>query len=356
MVRSTPTHRHTGMADLVAALQWVHDNITVFGGDPGNVTIFGQSGGGGKVTRLMHMPSAKGLFHKVISQSGSQVNYRSLDVAQSIKDQQSVAAETMKNLGFGSDIEKLKKVPYRELLAAGTAATQALSKETGRQFGWNPMADDVYVLREFCDWAESIPYMAGSVLVEMARNADGKNEWTAKEIDDRLTQVYGDKKDAAIAEFKKMHPRKKIQDAALLETNFRPGAKAMLARKLEKGKVPVYNFLFTYEYPVNGGVAAFHCSEIGFVFHALSEPHMRIATGGTAEGLALQDKMSQAWVNFARTGNPSQPGLVWKPYTVADPQTMVFDVPTEVRAIHDDALLSMLPRGGGGARGGAPRK
>jgi len=236
-------------------------------------------------------------------------------------------------------------VPYRELLAAGTAATQALAKQTGRNFGWNPIADDVYVMREFCDWADTIPYMAGSVMSEMARGGEGKNDWTAKEIDDRLTQTFGAKKDAAIAEFKKVHPRKKIQDATLLDTTFRPGAKAALANKLEKAKVPVYNYIFTYEYPVNGGVTAFHCSEIGFVFHALSEPHMRLATGGAPAGLALQDKVSQAWINFARTGNPAQPGLPWKPYTVADPQTMVFDAVSECRGVNDDALLSMLPQG-----------
>ena len=102
-----------------------------------------------------------------------------------------------------------------------------------------------------------------------------------------------------------MYPRKKIQDACYLDSRFRPGAKTMLARKLEKTKAPVYNYMFAYEYQVNGGITAFHCSEIAFAFHALSEPQIRIATGGAPAALALQDKVSQAWVNFARTGNPS---------------------------------------------------
>src|SRR5579863_5934994 len=98
--------RNTGMADLVAALQWVHDNIETFGGDPGNVTIFGQSGGGGKVTRLMHMPAAQGLFHKVICESGSNVNYRDTNPADVIKRQQAIAAEVLKNLNLdGSQID-----------------------------------------------------------------------------------------------------------------------------------------------------------------------------------------------------------------------------------------------------------
>ena len=104
--------RYTGMADLVAALQWVHENIAQFGGDPGNVTIFGQSGGGSKVTRLMHMPAAKGLFHKGIAQSGGGLNYRTVEPATAIQRQQAIAAATLKQLGLdGTQIDKLKKLP-----------------------------------------------------------------------------------------------------------------------------------------------------------------------------------------------------------------------------------------------------
>jgi len=342
--------RNTGMADLVAALQWVHENIEAFGGDPGNVTIFGQSGGGGKVTRLMHMPAAKGLFHKVICESGGAVNYRDTDPAKIIQSQQSVAAETLRTLGLdGSQIDKLKKVPYRDLLAAGNAANQTVSRQSGGQaMGWNPIADDQYVLRELCDWADSIPYMIGNVMSEFNSNlAKGeltKNEWSQEEIDERLTAAFGVKKDEIVAEFKKVQPRKKIQDVLYLDNRFRRGTKTMLARKLEKTKAPVYNYIFTYEYQVNGGITAFHCSEIAFAFHALSEPHIRIATGGAPAALALQDKVSQAWVNFARTGNPSQAGLAWKPYTLAGRETMVFDTVSEVRSVDDDKLLSLLPQ------------
>lgn len=347
--------RHTGMADLVAALQWVHDNIEAFGGDPGNVTIFGQSGGGGKVSRLMFMPAAKGLFHKVIAQSGGALNYRSTDPAKVIAAQQAVAAETLKNLNLtGNDIDKFKKVPYRDLLAAGNAALQTLSRQQGGGgapgggMGWNPVADDQYVMREICDWAHSIPYMAGTVLTEFTSNYSkselDKNEWTGKQVDEKLTSALGGKKDAAVAEFKKLYPRKKVQDVLYVDSRFRPGAKNMLALKLEKATAPVYNYMFTYEYPVNGGVTAFHCSEIAFAFHALSEPHIRIATGGSPAALALQDKVSQAWVNFARSGNPSQPGLAWKPYTVAGREAMVFDEVSECRSLNDDQLLAQLPQ------------
>jgi para-nitrobenzyl esterase len=350
--------RQTGMADLVAALQWIHENIEAFGGDPGNVTIFGQSGGGSKVVRLMHMPAAKGLFHKVVAQSGGGLNYRDTDVAASIKTQQMIAAATLKNLGLtGSQIDQLKKIPYQQLLAAGNAAVRSVAEEGGRGGGggFNPIADDQYVMREFCDWAHDIPLMAGTVFSEMAgtlqRGEFHKNEWSQKEIDDQLTKAYGDEKNDIVAEFKKCFPRKKAQDVLFYAATSRPGVKNTLARKLEKGKTPVYNYLFAYEYPVNGGTTSFHCSEIAFIFHNLSEPHIRIATGGAPVALALQDKVSRAWLNFARTGNPSQPGLEFKPYTVQDPQAMVFDTVSECRALRDDKLASLMPRPAGRGRG-----
>jgi para-nitrobenzyl esterase len=340
--------RNTGMADLVAALQWVRDNIEAFGGDPGNVTIFGQSGGGGKVTRLMHMPAAEGLFHKVICQSGSAVNYRDIDLAKIIQGQQAMAAQTLANLNLtGADIDKLKTVPYRDLLAAGIAAQASVGKQLGRTLGWDPIADDQYVLREFCDWAHAIPYIAGNVMSEFNSNLlqkeFAKNDWGPNEVEQHLTAALGDKKNEAVAEFKRLQPRKKIQDVLFTDNNrFRRNTKAMLARKLEKATVPAFSYLFAYEYPVNGGMTPFHCSEIGFVFHALNEPHMRLASGGGAASLALQDKVSQAWINFARTGNPSQPGLIWEPYTVAGRETMIFDSVSGTRPYNDDRLQELL--------------
>ena len=144
--------------------------------------------------------------------------------------------------------------------------------------------------------------MAGTVFSEQAgtlQRGDGrKNEWSQKEIDEQLTAAYGDKKDDIVAEFKKAFPRKKVQDVLLLRRRLATGVKTTLARKLEKGKTPVYNYLFAYEYPVNGGITSFHCAEIAFVFHNLTEPHIRIATGGDAgrvgaagQGLAGVDQL-----------------------------------------------------------------
>ena len=351
--------RQTGMADLVASLEWVRDNIEAFGGDPNNVMIFGQSGGGGKVVRLMHMPVAKGLFHKVSAQSGS-ANYRGSDPAKSIKGQQALAAQVLKNLNLtGSQIDKLKAVPYLELLAAGTAAGQEVAREQGMNVGgWNPIADDVYVMREFCDWADNIPVMSGTTFSEMqgtmTRGDGRKNEWSQAEIDENLTKTLGAKKDDVVAEFKQAFPRKKVQDVLYYAGASRSSSKTLLAQKLEKGKTPVYNYLFAWEYPINDGTTAFHCSELAFCFHALNVPQIHTATGGGPVAMALQDKVAGAWVRFAKTGNPSTPSLEWRPYTPDNPQAMIFDTVSESRPLHDDKLASMLPafgRGGGRGRG-----
>src|SRR3954454_9240901 len=351
--------RYTGTADLVVALQWVQDNIQAFGGDPNNVMIFGQSGGGGKVVRMMHMPAAKGLFHKVAAQSGGNNTYRTTDVAASIKAQQAIAAHTLKNLNLtGDQIDKLKTVPYSALITAGTAALRSAAQEVNRPtLNWEVIADDQYVMREFCDWADTIPLMVGAGFSEMqgtlTRGDGRKNEWSQKEVDDQLTAAFGANKNDIVAEFQRTFPRKKVQDVLYYAGTSRPGVKNLLNRKLENAKAPFYNYLFAWEYPINGGTTSFHCSELAFCFHALNVPQIKTATGGGPVAMALQDKVSQAWVNFARTGNPSQPGLEWKPYTKDDPQAMVFDTISESVALRDDKLVSLLPAAPGG-RGGTP--
>src|SRR6185295_2487552 len=199
--------RYTGTADLVVALEWVRDNIDRFGGDASNVMIFGQSGGGGKVVRMLHMPAAKGLFHKVAAQSGGNNTYRTTEPAASIKAQQTIAAHTLKNLNLtGDEIDKLKTVPYTALITAGVAALRSAAQELDRPaLNWDVIADDQYVMREFGEWADSIPLMAGAVFSEMqgtlTRGDGRKNEWSQTEIADQLTTAFSDKKNDIVAEF-----------------------------------------------------------------------------------------------------------------------------------------------------------
>ena len=335
--------RYTGTADILAALQWVQANIAQFGGDPGSVTLFGQSGGGSKAARMLHTPSAKGLFHKVVTQSGGGEVLTDQDPAALLKIQQQIAAQTLANLNLtGSDIAKLKTIPYPELIAAGQAALRTVAQANNQRAGWNVIADDSFILRQFCDWSSDIPQMSGSVFSEMSsnyvKNID-KNSWNPQQVNEHLTTEFGDKKDAIAAAFKTSFPRKQVQDVLFFA---RPNTRA-LAAKAQAGRAPAYNYLFVYEYPVNGGTTSFHTSELAFVFHNLTEPQVRVATGDAPEGYALQDKVSRAWINFAYTGNPSQPGLDWKPFSDADPQTMVFDTVSECRNIHAKELIALLP-------------
>lgn len=350
--------RYTGTADMLAALQWVHDNIETFGGDPGNVTIFGQSAGGGEVVRMLHTPAAKGLFHKVIAESGGGGNgYEDpTEPDELIHIQQMITAATLENLHLGADqIDKLKATPYPQLLAAGNDALKSVAQKLDRpRFGWwQQIPDDRYILRKFCDWAGGIPLIAGHTFSESVgtlQKGTGKNDWTESEIDARLTEAYGKDKGEIVVEFRKLFPRKSVQDVLYYSARSRVPLEALLTRKLEVSQAPAFSYIFAYEYPVNGGITAFHCSEIAFVFHNLSVPEVQIATGGAPVGFALQDKVSQAWINFARSGNPSQRTLEWKPFTAADPQTMVFDIVSECRALHDEKMSSLTSGSDGRSR------
>ena len=220
-------------------------------------------------------------------------------------------------------------MPYSALITAGVAALRSAAQEVGRPtLNWEVIADDQYVMREFCDWADSIPLMAGSVFSEMqgtlTRGDGRKNEWTAKEIDEQLTAAFGDKKADIVAEFKQAFPRKKVQDVLYYAGGSRPGVKNLLNRKLEKTKTPVYNYVFAWEYPVNGGITSFHCSELAFCFHALSVPQIRTrdrrrsgGDGAAGQGVAGVDQLREdgqsepagARVEAVHEGRPAGDGV-----------------------------------------------
>ena len=186
----------------------------------------------------------------------------------------------------------------------------------------------------------------------LTRGDGRKNEWSQKEIDDQLTAAFGDKKGDIVAEFKQAFPQKKVQDVLYYAGGSRPGVKNLLARKLEKTKTPVYNYLFAWEYPINGGITSFHCSELAFCFHALNVPQIRTATGGGPVAMALQDKVAQAWINFARRAIPASRDSSGSPITKENPQAMVFDTVSQSVPLADDKLVSLLPAPAG--RGGTP--
>lgn len=328
---------NTGMADIVAALEWIQANIETFGGDPGNVTLFGQSGGSGKIVHLMSMPSAEGLFHKAIAQSTGNASY--LTAEQSAK-----IAEIMVNKA--GSVETLHTLPYYDLLEVADAALAQIEAESGEGLSWRPIVDEEYILSNYAEWSSDMPFIAGTVFSERTSSfviGDGrKNEWSEAEIDANLKERYGENADEIASEFRKLFPQKKVQDAYFYDASYRNRIYTTLERRLNNANGPVYNYLFAYEAPVNGGVTPFHCAELTYVFHNVDLPKIQVATGGAPSAYRAQDQIAQAWVNFARSGNPSIEGLEWKEFSLDGRGTMVFDADSAFSPLDDRRIVELI--------------
>ncbi len=355
---------NVGMLDLVAALQWVHANIAQFGGDPDNVTIFGESGGGAKVLTLMAMPAAKGLFHKAIVQSGA-VERMGMTVTPE-KASRRVAELTLQNLGLKpNEVEKLKTLPPAQINQAALKAQEQTAKEqnlpswngSGTALGWVPKLDGNHIPQEpvgerYPDIAKDIPLLIGSNLTEWESfplqldlaNAQKSNRftWTQAETQARLQDKYGDKTDDIAVAFRRAYPDRLPADALYVDGNLRSSALKTASLKADQQGAPVYNYLFTWDTPVfNRTPMSYHTAEIAFVFNNIQR--MAQATGGGREAQALADKMSRAWTNFAKTGNPNARGLPrWQPYTRANGATMIFDNRPVMKYRHDAELIHLL--------------
>jgi para-nitrobenzyl esterase len=346
--------------DLVVALQWVRDNISNFGGDPGNVTIFGQSGGGGKVSTLMSSPLAKGLFHKAIVQSGVWADFQEQSISKRI------GAAVLNELGIiPSKVDSIQKVPYDKLVTAGNKAQAKVREQlkaegvvmdgVGLRFGWTPTLDGVFLTEHMKDpkslaRSADIPLLIGSTKNEFMnslRNPALKKANEA-EVKDFLKKTWGDKTDAYIAAVKKAYPNDtRPNDLCDIDGFFRPGMVAQANAKSGASTAPVFMYLFTWQSPVmDGNYKAIHCIEIPFAMNNIAR--CEEMTGGGKEAYALADKISQGWINFARTGDPNHKGLPsWPKYTAAAGATMMFDNTCAVRNHPDKELLdltSVAPR------------
>lgn len=332
---------NAGNADMVAALQWVHDNIANFGGDPGNVTIFGQSGGGAKVQNLMQIPSANGLFHKGIIQSGV------ADFPDHVKihDSKPIVNAMLKELGFDEgDVEKLETVPYEQMAAAYKKVAPALMKQ-GYYVGGNPIANEFYVGDPrkvgFTDHAKTIPVMVGSVIAEMAFAPGIKNKHalSEEEIRPMIEQKYKDASDELISLFKQAYPNKSIADLLYLDSMVRIPSTDFALKKAVHPEAPTYLFQFAYEFPYDDGKPAWHCSEIPFVFHNTDKIPICNIPGVSDR---LEEQMCGAWVSFARSGNPNHPGLPeWPACKPGDAATMIFDTTCEAKHNYDNSLMEL---------------
>jgi para-nitrobenzyl esterase len=339
--------------DMKVALEWVKNNISNFGGDPDNVTIFGQSGGGAKVNTLMAMPSAKGLFHKAINQSGS---FRSAMLEKS--ETQAIASEVLKELKIdAADADKIQTVPYADLSAAGKKALKTIAdrmKAEGKPvigFGlsWGPSRDgDILPYQLFSNEAfemsKNVPLLIGTVKNEFGSMFMGGGDASLEKVTENIKKQYGAKADAYLAAVKKAYPNdKKPSDLTDVDIRFRPGAVVQANMKSAvAGGAPVYMYLFTWQSPVmDGKYKAMHCMELPFMFNNIAR--CEEMTGGTKEAHILADKMSQAWINFARMGDPNHKGLpTWAKYNATNTATMHFDNECVVKPQMDKELFELV--------------
>ncbi len=276
-----------GMQDLVKSLEWVHDNIANFGGDPNSVTIGGQSGGGGKVSTVMMMPSAKGLFHRAIVQSGSFTRY-------STNENSKVYAQALLDeLGLRvNDVEGLKAVPYEKLVDAINKSSRivntTLQSQGQRPSGGmqGPVIDGKFVVSPGFDIAapevsKEVPMIIG---------------WNYNEFD-----FVNGKEDQM----------------------FRDGALKQASIKSKQGGANVYMYMFNWK-PVGNTLGACHGMELAFMFNNVAlQPEMN---GATKEAYALSDKISSAWISFIKNGNPNAKGLPkWETYNDKTKPVMIFD-------------------------------
>jgi para-nitrobenzyl esterase len=331
---------NAGSLDMVVALEWVRDNIAAFGGDPRNVTIFGESGGGGKVSALLAMPAAKGLFHRAVIQSGAAVRFTTRERANAL------AEAVLKQLGV-SDPAKLQEVPLDKLLGAIVPASRTAGPRAYPlldRYDFGPVVDGAVVAQHPAEPSTSplgddIPLMIGGTAQEASLFLDDDAVWhrtlTEAELRERVAAVAGPDADAALALYRERLPGASAGDrliAALTGSNFTVRTNLYAERRAARGGAPVYHYSLEWGSPFAGGrMGAHHAMDLPFVFDTTDVP---LSTKGADGAPELAAAMSATWAQFARTGKPDNPAIpAWPAYTPSERATMVFD--TRCRVVND---------------------
>ncbi|XOV85544.1 MAG: carboxylesterase/lipase family protein [bacterium] len=332
-----------GLLDMVLALEWVRDNIAQFGGDPDTVMIFGESGGGAKVSTLMATPVAQGLFHRAVVQSGAMLRFPEQAIAQTAAD------KVVANLGLTADtIEQIKTLPEDVIRAAyaDTGAATAPSID-GRTLTRHPFDPDA------APWGREVPMMLGTTRTENSLFIGGANpaifDITWAQLPEVLGRSYPDKDvDAIIAGYRVLQPESSPADIyfeATTDARWLAGHVQQAERKVRQGGAPTYLYLFNWDTPVDGGRwRSPHALEIGFVFDNVANSASMSGVGPEQQHLA--DIMADTWIAFARTGSPDNPGIpAWPAYNLETRPVMVLDTTPELvndaraaqRALFDDS-------------------
>ncbi|MEA2745711.1 MAG: para-nitrobenzyl esterase [Acetobacteraceae bacterium] len=326
---------NAGTLDMVASLEWVRDNIAAFGGDPGNVTIFGESGGGAKVATLLAMPRAKGLFHRAIIQSGAAVRLRTKDRALALTEC------VLQHLGSAAaTVESLQAVPVEHLLAAVDTAQQALGPSPTPLFDrypFGPVVDgEVLPAQPFDPVASAVcadvPLIIGDMKTEMTSFlARVDRVWdrslTEAELRQRVEAIAGANTGRVLDLYGQLYPGTNPAErliAATTDSNFRIRSLVLAQRRASLQRGPVWMYSFEWETPVLGGkLKAPHAMDVPFVFNTLD---LTNATGGSAEAQTLAGTMSSVWAAFARHGRPDHASIpAWPAYDSENRATLILD-------------------------------
>ncbi len=320
---------NAGVLDLVAALRWVRDNIAAFGGDPGRVTIFGESGGGGKVSVLLAMPAAQGLFHRAVIQSGAALRVRTRERAEAL------TAAVLKHLGLDRP-EPLHEVPLATLLAAMTPASRAVGPTQWKlldRYDFGPVVDGADLPAQPFDpaataLADRIPLLIGGTHEESGLFlADDDEVWHGRVSEEslrrRIAAVAGAETDRVLALYREGSREERLI-AALTGANFWVRTVLLAERQAIGATAPVYMYSLDWRSPFAGGrLQAHHAMDLGFVFDTTE---VADSTRGAPGARELAAVMSAAWAAFAHSGRPQIAALPeWPAYEPEGRATMVFD-------------------------------
>jgi para-nitrobenzyl esterase len=346
---------NVGMLDIVAAMEWIRDNIAGFGGDPGNVTIMGQSGGGMKVSTLTAMPAAKGLFHKAVVLSGASTRSGEKEYSEKL------GAYVLKEAGLtSSQIAKLQEMPWKDFYDIATKAQKKFAAEQpavgGRmRMGFSPCVDGTIIPQhpyapEPAPTAAQVPMIICSTLNEMApswEDASLENitlDQVVEKVKERagFAAGFGDKAKSVVDAYAKAFPGKKPVEIWSMISSNRQSVVALADAK-SKQQAPVFVSWFCWKPPLfDNRIGAFHCVDICFWYY--NTDLMLSHTGGGARPRKLSTKMAAYLLQFMKTGDPNGGDLLkWPKYTSANGEVMVLDDVCEAKNDPDREARIALP-------------
>ena len=342
---------NVGMLDAVAALEWVRDNIAQFGGDPTNVTIFGESGGGGKVGTLLCMPRARRLFHKAIIMSGTILNVNTKAMTEELGE------AVLKELGIDkANVDKIKDVSYKDLYAAGQRAMAASigtrRPGTPMMWGFGPTPDGSNVVQQpfqpaFPDFSDNIPIMIGTTFNELQRQRYNQ-PMTLDEARTELQRTFGDETDAYVSAFAKAYPDYTPQDLLSIDWLFRP--KTIITADAIGGRRKADTYVYMFTVNERGKDDSFkgstHGAELKYCFDVLHHYANQLSPTTLEENEPWATQMSDVWAQFAHTGNPNTAGLpAWHPYTKANGELLELGgTKPRLHHNHDRRLSEIIDR------------